>query len=71
MAPVVKKRLVRTEHHRSYSRAYAQYGGGWGGGWGSSSGWSGWPSSRLVILFGWLRFVCANGLVIGETKIEI
>ena len=25
----------------------------------------------LVILFGWLRFVCANGLVIGETKIEI
>ena len=28
-------------------------------------------SSRLVILFGWLRFVCTNGLVIGETKIEI
>jgi hypothetical protein len=28
-------------------------------------------SSRLIILFGWLRFVCANGLVIGETKIEI
>lgn len=28
-------------------------------------------SSRLVILFGWLRLVCANGLVIGETKIEI
>ena len=28
-------------------------------------------SSRLVILFGWLRFVCSNGLVIGETKIEI
>lgn len=28
-------------------------------------------SSRLVILFGWFRFVCANGLVIGETKIEI
>jgi hypothetical protein len=28
-------------------------------------------SSRLVILFGWLRFVCMNGLVIGETKIEI
>ena len=24
-----------------------------------------------MILFGWLRFVCANGLVIGETKIEI
>jgi hypothetical protein len=28
-------------------------------------------SSRLVILFGWFRFVCANGLIIGETKIEI
>jgi len=28
-------------------------------------------SSRLVILFGWLRFVCANGLIIGKTKIEI
>jgi hypothetical protein len=28
-------------------------------------------SSRLVILFGWFRFVCANGLVIGESKIEI
>jgi hypothetical protein len=28
-------------------------------------------SARLVILFGWLRFVCTNGLVIGETKIEI
>jgi len=28
-------------------------------------------SSRLIILFGWFRFVCANGLVIGETKIEI
>ena len=26
-------------------------------------------SSRLVILFGWFRFVCSNGLVIGETKI--
>jgi len=25
-------------------------------------------SSRLVILFGWLRFVCANGLVIGRPK---
>jgi Domain of unknown function (DUF932) len=24
-----------------------------------------------VILFGWFRFVCSNGLVIGETKIEI
>jgi hypothetical protein len=28
-------------------------------------------SSRLVILFGWFRFICTNGLVIGETKIEI
>jgi hypothetical protein len=40
-APVVKKRVVRTEHHRGSSSAYAQYGGGWGGGWG---GWNGWPS---------------------------
>ncbi len=32
----VKKRVVRTEHHRNYSGAYAQWGGGWGGGgWGS------------------------------------
>ncbi len=28
-------------------------------------------SSRLMIVFGWLRFICSNGLVIGETKIEI
>lgn len=28
-------------------------------------------SSRLVIFFGWFRFICSNGLVIGETKIEI
>lgn len=28
-------------------------------------------SSRLMIVFGWLRFVCANGLIIGETMIEI
>lgn len=28
-------------------------------------------SSRLVIVFGWLRFVCANGMIIGETKTEI
>ena len=28
-------------------------------------------SCRLVILFGWFRFVCSNGLVIGETKIDI
>jgi hypothetical protein len=33
--PVVKRRVVRTEHHRSTSGAYAQYGGG--------GGWSGWP----------------------------
>jgi hypothetical protein len=32
-APVVKKRVARTEHRRSNSGAYAQYGG-WGGGWG-------------------------------------
>ena len=25
-------------------------------------------SSRLVILLGWFRFICANGLIIGETK---
>jgi hypothetical protein len=34
-APVVKRRVVGTEHHRGYSGAYAQYGGSWGG-------WSGW-----------------------------
>lgn len=28
-------------------------------------------SSRLMIVFGWLRFICSNGLVIGETIIEI
>lgn len=28
-------------------------------------------SSRLVILLGWLRLVCTNGLVIGETKTEL
>ena len=28
-------------------------------------------SCRLVILFGWFRLVCSNGLVIGDTKIEI
>ena len=28
-------------------------------------------SSRLVILLGWLRFVCTNGLIIGETKVEL
>jgi hypothetical protein len=25
-------------------------------------------SSRMVILLGWFRFICANGLIIGETK---
>jgi hypothetical protein len=40
-APVVKKRVARTEHRRSHSEAYAQYGGGWGGGWGGYRG--GWP----------------------------
>jgi hypothetical protein len=34
--PVVKKRVARAEHRRSYSNAYAQYGG-WGG-------WSGMGS---------------------------
>jgi hypothetical protein len=28
-------------------------------------------SSRLVLLLGWFRFVCLNGLVIGETLTEI
>lgn len=28
-------------------------------------------SAKLAILFGWLRFVCSNGLVIGETRIRI
>lgn len=28
-------------------------------------------SARLTILFGWLRFVCTNGFVIGETRIHI
>jgi hypothetical protein len=37
-APVVKKRVARTEHHRASFGAYAQYGGGWGGAWG---GWLG------------------------------
>jgi hypothetical protein len=27
-APVVKRRIVRTENRRGYSGAYAQYGGG-------------------------------------------
>lgn len=28
-------------------------------------------SSRLVILLGWLRFICSNGMVVGETKTEL
>lgn len=28
-------------------------------------------SSRLVVLLGWIRFVCANGLIVGETKAEL
>lgn len=27
-------------------------------------------TSRLVLLLGWLRFVCTNGMIIGETKQE-
>jgi hypothetical protein len=28
-------------------------------------------TSRLLVLLGWLRFVCSNGMVIGETKTEL
>jgi len=28
-------------------------------------------SSRLVLLLGWIRFICGNGLVIGETRAEL
>lgn len=28
-------------------------------------------SSSLVVLLGWIRFICSNGLVIGETKAEL
>lgn len=28
-------------------------------------------SSRLVIVFGWIRFICSNGLIIGNTMIEM
>jgi hypothetical protein len=28
-------------------------------------------SSSLVLFLGWLRFVCSNGLVIGETRVEL
>ena len=27
-------------------------------------------SSRFTVLFGWYRFVCSNGMIIGETKAE-
>src|SRR5206468_9270743 len=28
-------------------------------------------SSRLLLLLGWIRFICSNGLVIGETRAEL
>jgi len=28
-------------------------------------------SSRLVIVLGWIRFICSNGLIIGETRAEL
>ena len=28
-------------------------------------------SSRLTILFGWIRFICANGIIIGETLAKV
>ena len=28
-------------------------------------------SSRLVVLLGWIRSVCSNGLIVGETKAEL
>jgi hypothetical protein len=28
-------------------------------------------SSRLVVLFGWRRLLCTNGMVIGETVVEL
>lgn len=28
-------------------------------------------SSRLVVLLGWIRWICSNGMVIGETKAEL
>ena len=28
-------------------------------------------SSRLVVLFGWIRFICSNGMIIGKTRLEI
>jgi hypothetical protein len=28
-------------------------------------------SSRLVVLLGWIRWICSNGMIIGETKAEL
>jgi hypothetical protein len=28
-------------------------------------------NSRLIIVFGWLRFICSNGLIVGETIAEM
>ena len=28
-------------------------------------------SSRLVVLLGWIRFICSNGMIIGETRAEL
>jgi len=28
-------------------------------------------NSRLIIVFGWLRFICSNGMIVGETIAEI
>jgi hypothetical protein len=28
-------------------------------------------SSRLVLVLGWIRFICSNGMVIGETRAEL
>lgn len=28
-------------------------------------------SSRLVVLLGWRRLVCSNGMVIGETMVDL
>lgn len=28
-------------------------------------------SSRLLIVFGWIRYICSNGLIIGDTMIEM